>query len=126
MRGTERKQARDAKEDLIGKLEKAESLEETRTVLESTLFRLQNVKGEPTTGNGKTTDSGGGGAAGAVNGDEVLGANLRALSPSPPSVSKLDIVFDERLGKEKDRGKLVRYQINPRANWGPMNRASGA
>lgn len=38
---------------------------------------------------------------------------------------KLKIVFDEALGKEKDAKKLVRYQQNPRENWGPMNRAKG-
>ena len=74
---------------------------------------------------GSSADQRLGGAADDVNGYDGLRASLRALSPSPPSVSKLDIVFDERLGKEKDRGKLVRYQINPRANWGPMNRAGG-
>lgn len=36
---------------------------------------------------------------------------------------KPKIVFDENLGKEKDAKKLVRYQLNPRENWGPMNRA---
>ncbi|KUI53746.1 tRNA (guanine(26)-N(2))-dimethyltransferase [Cytospora mali] len=36
---------------------------------------------------------------------------------------KLNIVFDEKLGKEKNKEKLVRYQMNPRENWGPMNRA---
>ncbi|KAI1001329.1 hypothetical protein K3495_g6869 [Podosphaera aphanis] len=35
------------------------------------------------------------------------------------------IVFDENLGSEKDRNKLVRYQRNPRENWGPMSRAKG-
>jgi tRNA (guanine26-N2/guanine27-N2)-dimethyltransferase len=39
---------------------------------------------------------------------------------------QLKVVFDEELGKEKPRGKLVRYQINPRENWGPMNRAGGS
>ncbi len=38
---------------------------------------------------------------------------------------KREIVFDEALGKEKDAKKLVRYQQNPRENWGPMNRAKG-
>lgn len=33
------------------------------------------------------------------------------------------IVFDETLGREASRKRLVRYQANPRANWGPMNRA---
>ncbi|KAB2576590.1 Dimethylguanosine tRNA methyltransferase [Lasiodiplodia theobromae] len=36
---------------------------------------------------------------------------------------KLEIVFDEKLGKDKEDKKLVRYPMNPRANWGPMNRA---
>ncbi|KAF9885132.1 RNA methyltransferase tRNA(m5U54)methyltransferase [Aspergillus nanangensis] len=40
--------------------------------------------------------------------------------------SKLEVVFDEALGRETFRRKrLVRYQLNPRANWGPLNRASG-
>jgi len=38
---------------------------------------------------------------------------------------KREIVFDESLGKERDAKKLVRYQQNPRENWGPMNRAKG-
>ncbi|KAF4630180.1 hypothetical protein G7Y89_g7960 [Cudoniella acicularis] len=38
---------------------------------------------------------------------------------------KLEVVFDETLGKERDTKKLVRYQLNPRENWGPMNRAKG-
>ncbi|PGH17518.1 N2,N2-dimethylguanosine tRNA methyltransferase [Helicocarpus griseus UAMH5409] len=53
-------------------------------------------------------------------------------SPSPPrrdpDPSTLDIVFDEAAGRNvlaAHRSKrLTRYQMNPRANWGPMNRAS--
>jgi tRNA (guanine26-N2/guanine27-N2)-dimethyltransferase len=33
------------------------------------------------------------------------------------------VKFDERLGKDQDRGKYVRYQVAPRENWGPMSRA---
>ncbi|PQE17811.1 hypothetical protein CJF31_00005555 [Rutstroemia sp. NJR-2017a BVV2] len=36
---------------------------------------------------------------------------------------KLEVIFDEKLGAEKGAKKLVRYQVNPRENWGPMNRA---
>lgn len=36
-----------------------------------------------------------------------------------------EVVFDERHGREKNKEKLVRYQMNPRENWGPMNRARG-
>jgi tRNA (guanine26-N2/guanine27-N2)-dimethyltransferase len=39
---------------------------------------------------------------------------------------KIEVVFDEKLGREVDVKKLVRYQVNPRENWGPMNRAKGA
>lgn len=46
-----------------------------------------------------------------------------------PHPSTLDIVFDEALGREVSsanrKKRLVRYQMNPRANWGPMSRASG-
>lgn len=38
---------------------------------------------------------------------------------------KPKVVFDERLGRDKVKQKLVRYQTNPRENWGPMNRAKG-
>ena len=39
--------------------------------------------------------------------------------------AKPEIVFDEALGRETDGKKLVRFQLNPRENWGPMNRAKG-
>lgn len=39
--------------------------------------------------------------------------------------TKRQVVFDENLGREKNKEKLVRYQMNPRENWGPMNRARG-
>jgi tRNA (guanine26-N2/guanine27-N2)-dimethyltransferase len=38
---------------------------------------------------------------------------------------KLEVVFDENLGRESSGKKLVRYQVNPRENWGPMTRANG-
>jgi tRNA (guanine26-N2/guanine27-N2)-dimethyltransferase len=34
-----------------------------------------------------------------------------------------DVNLDEKLGKDFDRGKIVRYQLAPRENWGPMSRA---
>lgn len=39
--------------------------------------------------------------------------------------SKLKVVFDEKLGREPQRKRLVRYQPNPRPDWGPMNKAKG-
>ncbi|KAJ9161865.1 N2,N2-dimethylguanosine tRNA methyltransferase [Coniochaeta hoffmannii] len=40
-------------------------------------------------------------------------------------VDKLEVVFDAELGRDQDRAKYVRYQVNPRENWGPMARAKG-
>jgi len=36
---------------------------------------------------------------------------------------KFKVDFDEKLGRDHDRGKYVRYQLAPRENWGPMSRA---
>ncbi|KAJ6115153.1 tRNA (guanine(26)-N(2))-dimethyltransferase [Penicillium sp. IBT 16267x] len=45
-----------------------------------------------------------------------------------PHPSTLDVKFDPALGREASaahsKKRLVRYQLNPRANWGPLNRAS--
>jgi len=48
----------------------------------------------------------------------------RALDGEKTDEGK-EIVFAEWLVKDADKKKLVRYQINPRENWGPMNRAKG-
>ena len=37
--------------------------------------------------------------------------------------SELNVVFDEKLGSESGVQGLVRYQMNPRENWGPMKKA---
>ncbi|KAI4114901.1 MAG: hypothetical protein LQ341_007754, partial [Variospora aurantia] len=37
----------------------------------------------------------------------------------------LKVVFDEKLGKEAVGKKMVRYQMNPRPDWGPMSKAKG-
>lgn len=45
--------------------------------------------------------------------------------PQDVNPSKLNVVFNEKLGREPQRRKMVRYQVNPRPDWGPMNRARG-
>ncbi|KAL8679428.1 MAG: hypothetical protein Q9186_004305 [Xanthomendoza sp. 1 TL-2023] len=40
-------------------------------------------------------------------------------------VQEIKVVFDEKLGKEAAGKKLVRYQMNPRPDWGPMSKANG-
>ncbi|TQS35584.1 hypothetical protein Golomagni_03992 [Golovinomyces magnicellulatus] len=51
--------------------------------------------------------------------------DLGPLSETESSENPRKVTFDEKLGSEKDRNKLVRYQQNPRENWGPMARAKG-
>ncbi len=126
MRGGERIKVRDVRQELVGKLEKVEGMEEVKIILESTLFRLQNqgtANGRSSVNGEEAHEAGTAEPSGAMSGGDAADVSQRSRSPSPQAASKLNIVFDERLGKEKDRGKLIRYQINPRANWGPMNRA---
>ena len=59
------------------------------------------------------------------NQDQEKNTEERAISPSQINVGKLEVVFDERLGKEPQGKRIVRYQTNPRPDWGPMNRAKG-
>ncbi|KAE9370878.1 N2,N2-dimethylguanosine tRNA methyltransferase [Stipitochalara longipes BDJ] len=69
----------------------------------------------------------------ASNGAVVTSSEEKAADDKTPSDTpiekkfekKFEVVFDEKLGKERDTRKLVRYQLNPRENWGPMNRAKG-
>ncbi|KAK4041955.1 S-adenosyl-L-methionine-dependent methyltransferase [Parachaetomium inaequale] len=69
--------------------------------------------------------------AAAENGDEGKTADAsEATKPDEPPTNgnegkKREVVFDEQLGRKQDSGKYVRYQMNPRENWGPMNRAKG-
>lgn len=58
----------------------------------------------------------------------MFGAGAVAAAESPSGNKQegdktREVVFDEELGRETDKKKLLRYQLNPRENWGPMSRA---
>lgn len=38
---------------------------------------------------------------------------------------KMKVVFDPKLGRDKPGKRMVRYQENPKENWGPMRKARG-
>ncbi|XXG99025.1 hypothetical protein Hte_005359 [Hypoxylon texense] len=40
------------------------------------------------------------------------------------AVDKMEVVFDKKLGRDTSKPGLIRYQANPRENWGPLSRAS--
>ncbi|KAK7927011.1 N2-N2-dimethylguanosine tRNA methyltransferase [Apiospora marii] len=41
------------------------------------------------------------------------------------AIDKLEVVFDKAAGHDPTRKNLVRYQVNPKENWGPLSRARG-
>jgi tRNA (guanine26-N2/guanine27-N2)-dimethyltransferase len=57
--------------------------------------------------------------------DPTISANSEQPENARPSYlgTDFEVVFDEKLGRDPDRGKYVRYQLAPRENWGPMARA---
>lgn len=68
-------------------------------------------------------------SAGAGKGEDgdvpIAQGESRGDGPRDVHSSKLKIVFDEKLGREAERKRMVRYQVNPRPDWGPMSRARG-
>ena len=116
---------KEMKRFLHEKIDKCGSFDEMETELEAALFRLRGL------GNGETdaTDRR------AENEDTSDGdVHVESRGTDTPArkvtidegLHKLNIVFDEELGRECQGGKgLVRYQVNPRAEWGPIARAKG-
>ncbi|KAI0478750.1 S-adenosyl-L-methionine-dependent methyltransferase [Xylariaceae sp. FL0804] len=48
-----------------------------------------------------------------------------AVDGQEDEIDKLEVVFDQKLGRDKSKQGLVRFQNNPTKNWGPMMRAKG-
>lgn len=67
------------------------------------------------------------GAEKQANGQGEIPTEIAGAKPKKDKVTaasiRFEVVFDEQLGKDKDKKKLKRFQLNPRANWGPMARA---
>ena len=121
-----RRDVQAARKEVDGKIAGVESVEELKRELEAALYRLTNQTAttNDTTAQSKTqfTDTTTSPPLGKMP------TNFPLLAPDP-ELHKLDIRFDEKLGKDSDPGpgkkRLVRYQGNPRENWGPMGRAKG-
>lgn len=79
----------------------------------------------------------------STDGAAAAGRSSESITPAVTASARLDLLhaldirFDERLGKDPASGggggggggpgkrRLVRYQTNPRENWGPLGRAKG-
>ncbi|EMC92670.1 hypothetical protein BAUCODRAFT_77281 [Baudoinia panamericana UAMH 10762] len=62
-------------------------------------------------------------ANGDAEGDGVVDEHAKQSQQDP---KRMKVVFDEALGRDKPGKRMVRYQQNPRENWGPMARAKGS
>lgn len=117
-------------EELKGIARGAESLEGMKVEIEAALYRAgKAVDGGDDVGV-KDQERGGGAGGGDDDGVETDAVVVHVqddakLSGGSETTGKKStvVVFDEGLGKEPEGKKLVRYQLNPHANWGPMNRA---
>lgn len=93
------------KRDIISATENVSNVDDLVTKIEAALYRSGSTKTHENPDVQRQQDTGSTGS-----------------KPSKPHPSTLDIVFDEALGRVPGK-RLVRYQINPRANWGPLSKA---
>ncbi|KAL1981245.1 hypothetical protein VTN96DRAFT_2844 [Rasamsonia emersonii] len=121
--------------EITAALQSGKDVHDLTTKIEAALYRCgsrQVTNKSHTEGQGAVTTNADAGEH-ARDGDVHEASNGTAppkgIPESRPNPSTLDIVFDEALGEKAStaisKKRLVRYQINPRENWGPMTRASG-
>lgn len=110
------------KQEIIAAVESGRNINELTTKIEAALYRSstrQRLGNETSVADTEMKE--------ASKDETTTGPG--SLSTQKPHPSTLDIVFDEELGKEasdaQTKKRLVRYQVNPRENWGPLSRATG-
>lgn len=81
----------------------------TSTVTADSAAKKDTTETDSTAHNGEATD--------------VEMANSDTTERPSYMDTNFEVKFDEKLGRDHDRGKYVRYQLAPRENWGPMARA---
>ncbi|EFW15044.1 RNA methyltransferase tRNA(m5U54)methyltransferase [Coccidioides posadasii str. Silveira] len=106
---------RSLKRDILSAVEAGKDLSDLTTKIEAALYRsgVCRLRTEKT---------------GPENGEQGSITNKTGESSlERPDPSTLDIVFDESLGRKAmdahHKKRLIRYQTNPRPNWGPLARA---
>lgn len=126
----DRKSIEMAREELKKVLnEKLESTNDLKTKIEALLYRVgkteehlpSEVKATEAEGYEKSVDQDQGTTSVNGNnshntGDDDKGAHADVVT------SALEIKFDEALGKEPSGKRMVRYQLNPRADWAPCRK----
>ncbi|KAL9099959.1 MAG: hypothetical protein Q9187_009424 [Circinaria calcarea] len=107
------------KEELAAIMSTVDDMQTAQTEIEAALYRASKAT-DGTSNSEETSPTMEGTEEDQHEDPDVPGKRFSALE-----ISKLNVVFDEKLGKEREAKRGVRYQMNPRANWGPMNRAKG-
>jgi tRNA (guanine26-N2/guanine27-N2)-dimethyltransferase len=111
------------KKDLMSAVETGKDVSDLVTKVEAALYR---------SGPRNTSQNAPASAEAQPNADAAADSQpVSEKAPAHPSKrphpSTLEVVFDEELGRQVSaahtKKRLVRYQLNPRANWGPLNRA---
>ena len=100
-----------------------EDIKGLRENVEAALYRTSKMDEGPEDQDRATSGKHGGVVS--SNTVEEQGIEADQMKSEKVSLSNLKIVFDEKLGKEPEGKRMVRYQFNPRPDWGPMNRAKG-
>ncbi|KAK2737907.1 RNA methyltransferase tRNA(m5U54)methyltransferase [Myotisia sp. PD_48] len=99
------------KRDILTAVESGKNLSDLRTKIEAALYRSGVNRPEEQVEKPVAENT--------ANASKPIGSQL--------DPSTLDIVFDETLGKQavasQRQKRLIRYQTNPRPNWGPLTRA---
>ena len=101
--------------------EKSEDVAELKTKVEALLYRMGKTQANLKDDSSEDTEK----SASAENTNPSPTKPARQIPNEEIDTSTLEIKFDEARGKEPAGKRLVRYQMNPRADWGPMNKASG-
>lgn len=118
-----------AKNQLSG-LQETDTLLDLKREVEAALYRITKVEEGSTR---ESNDAGGEDADKVSSETENTNAldahNEKTIAPiknqsGQDDPNKLRILFDECLGRKPDpTERLLRYQINPRRDWGPMHKA---
>lgn len=108
------------KHEIEAALNRGGDVEGLKAEVEAALYRASKAdltNGDEPAGNGCVDKA----ESAVADGADSTRGGVRSFI----DVSRLKVVFDAKLGQETAKKKLVRYQLNPRPNWGPMNRAKG-
>ncbi|KAL9610519.1 MAG: hypothetical protein Q9167_004779 [Letrouitia subvulpina] len=111
-----------AKQELRAALDEAGNVEALMTRVQAALFRITQAEKARETQQSSESEQCAIDRKGGIEGSKSPSPKVQDDTAAKPST--LDIIFDENLGK-KGQGapNMVRYQMNPRANWGPMSKA---